>query len=250
MSPDRRAARGTDSGVALVTGGSGALGAAVCRELDAMGYRVAVHYSGNEDGAIAVQKDCANETIVCRADVASWDEVKAMEEFVRERLGPVSVLVNSAAVRIDGLMATQPCAEWHRTIEVNLLGTFHTSRVCVPQMLVQRWGRIVNVVSPIGMAGNAGQTAYAASKAGVVGLTRSLALECGRRGVTVNAVSPGFMESAIVASLPEPTKADLVARAAIRRPIDPAEVAGAVRFLVENAAVTGAVIPVDGGMSS
>ncbi|HEX9994395.1 MAG TPA: SDR family NAD(P)-dependent oxidoreductase [Acidimicrobiales bacterium] len=250
MSPDRRSSRGTGTGVALVTGGSGALGAAVCRELDAMGYRVAIHYAGNEDGAIAVQKDCVNDSVVVRADVASWDEVKAMEELVRERLGPVSVLVNSAAVRLDGLMATQPVAEWQRTIEVNLLGTFHTCRACVPQMLLQRWGRVVNVVSPIGTTGNAGQTAYSASKAGVVGLTKSLALECGRRGVTVNALSPGFMESAMVASLPETTRAELIGRAAIRRVIDPSEVAAAVRFLVESPAVTGTILSVDGGMSS
>lgn len=250
MSPERRVRRGTGTGVALVTGASGALGAAVCRELDAMGYRVAIHYAGNEDAAIAVQKDCVNDSLVCRADVASWDDVKAMEELVREQLGPISVLVNSAAVRLDGLMATQTVEEWHRTIEVNLLGTFHTCRVCIPQMLVQRWGRVINVVSPIGTTGNAGQTAYSASKAGVVGLTRSLALECGRRGVTVNALSPGFMESAMVASLPEDVRTDLINRAAIRRVIDPAEVATAVRFLVESPAVTGAVLPVDGGMAA
>jgi 3-oxoacyl-[acyl-carrier protein] reductase len=250
VSPERRVPRGTGTGVALVTGGSGALGAAVVRELDAMGYRVAIHYAGNEEAALRVQKDCVNDSLVCRADVASWDEVRAMEELVRERLGAVSVLVNSAAVRIDGLMATQPVADWHRTIEVNLLGTFHTCRAVVPQMLFQRWGRVINVVSPIGVTGNAGQTAYSASKAGVVGLTRSLALECGRRGVTVNALSPGFMESAMVASLPESVRTDLIGRAAIRRAIDPAEVAAAVRFLVESPAVTGAVLPVDGGMAA
>lgn len=250
MSPDGRGPRGIGTGVALVTGGSGALGAAVCRELDAMGFSVAIHYAANERGALAVQKDCTNESLACRADVASWDDVKAMEDLVRERLGPVSVLVNTAAVRLDGLMATQTCADWHRTIEVNLLGTFHTCRVCVPHMLTARWGRIVNVVSPIGLTGNAGQTAYAASKAGVVGLTRSLALECGRRGVTANALSPGFMESAMVASVPEVTRKELLGRTAIRRVIDPAEVAAAVRFLVESPAVTGTVLPVDGGMAA
>ncbi len=236
------------SQVALVTGASGALGAAVVRRLDAMGWRVGIHYAANEDGELAVQKDCTNDSVVVQADVARWDEVKAMEELVRERLGPVSVLVNSAAVRIDGLMAGQPVADWHRTVEVNLLGTFHTCRACVPHMLVGRWGRIVNVVSPIGTTGNPGQTAYAASKAAVVGLTRSLAMECGRRGVTVNALSPGFMDSAMVASLPEDVRRELIGRAAIRREIDPAEVAAAVGFLVESPAVTGAVIPVDGGM--
>ena len=240
---------GGASRVALVVGGSGGLGAAVCRALAADGYAVAVHYAAGGDRAEAVAAGCGGPAMTCRADIASWDEVDKMVLDVADALGPVGVLVNAGAVRHDGLLATQPRDEWERTLSVNLLGTFHTCRRVLPEMVVRRWGRIVNVVSPIGFGGNPGQTAYAASKAGVVALTRSLALECGRRGVTANAVSPGFMDTGLVAGLTPAVRDGLVGRSAIRRPVEPGEVAAAVTFAVTNAALTGAVVPVDGGMS-
>lgn len=235
------------SPVALVVGGSGTLGGAVCRALAADGYAVAVHYSAGAERADKVRAECGDEAMTCTADVARWSEVEDMVTQVSDRLGPIGVLVNSGGVRYDGLLATQPRDEWQRTLEVNLLGAFHTCRLVLPGMLERRWGRVVNVVSPIGLSGNPGQTAYAASKAGVVALTRSLALECGRRGITANAVSPGFMDTAMVADLRSDVRDGLIRRSAIRRPIEPDEVAAAVSFVVANAALTGAVIPVDGG---
>ena len=249
MRPDRNDQPDQANRVALVTGGSGALGGAVCRALDRAGYRVAIHYCQGEGAARAVQGQCANPSLVRRADIADWDEVVGMVDQVGEQLGPIGVVVNCAAVRRDGLLATQGRDEWEQTIQVNLLGTFNTCRAVVPQMLVARWGRIVNVVSPVASASNPGQTAYAASKAGVVALTRTLAMECGRRGVTVNAVSPGYMDSAMVAALPQSARDEIVARSALRRAVEPSEVADAVRFLVENPAVTGAVLPVDAGVA-
>jgi 3-oxoacyl-[acyl-carrier protein] reductase len=240
-----------ESRVALVVGGSGALGGAVCRALAGDGFAVGVHYTGGADRAEAVRRDCAAHGVAATtgaADIGSWTEVEKLAGAVTERLGPIGVLVNAGAVRQDGLLATQPRHEWERTVEVNLLGVFHTCRQVLPTMITRRWGRIVNVVSPLAFTGNAGQTAYAAAKAGVVALTRSLALECGRRGVTANAVSPGFMDSALVAELGDDARSGLIARTAIRRPVEPAEVADAVRLVVGNAALTGAVIPVDGGL--
>ena len=240
------------SRVALVIGGSGTLGGAICRSLAEADYAVGVHYTSGADRAEAVRRQCEERGVAATAapaDIASWTEVEKLVDDVAGQLGPIGVLVNSGAVRQDGLLATQPRDEWERTLEVNLLGVFHTCRRVLPDMISRRWGRIVNVVSPIGFGGNPGQTAYAASKAGVVALTRSLALECGRRGVTANAVSPGFMDSALVAGLSDDARSGLIARSAIRRPVEPDEVADAVRFVVANAALTGAVIPVDGGMS-
>jgi 3-oxoacyl-[acyl-carrier protein] reductase len=241
------------SRVALVVGGSGTLGAAVCRTLADAEYAVGVHWTSGADRAEQVRRHCEDRgvrAVTAAADIASWTEVEKLVDEVTSQLGPIGVLVNAAAVRQDGLLATQPREEWERTLEVNLLGVFHTCRQVLPDMVARRWGRIVNVVSPIGLGGNPGQTAYAASKAGVVALTRSLALECGRRGVTANAVSPGFMDSALVAGLRDDVRAGLIARTAIRRPVDPDEVADAVRFVVANAALTGAVIPVDGGLAT
>jgi len=235
------------SPVALVVGGSGALGGAVCRSLSGDGYAVAVHYSTGSEQADKVCSDCTTDTMTCTADIARWDEVETMVGRVTDRLGSIGVLVNTAGVRYDGLLATQPRGEWQRTMDVNLLGVFHTCRLVLPDMIERHWGRIVNVVSPIGLTGNPGQTAYAASKAGVVALTRSLALECGRRGITANAVSPGFMDTAMVSDLSPDTRKGLIRRSAIRRLIEPQEVAAAVSFVVSNAALTGAVVPVDGG---
>lgn len=235
--------------MALVVGGSGALGGAVCRALAIDGYAIAVHCSTGSEQADKVRSDCGTDAMTCTADIARWDEVEAMVGQVNDRLGSIGVLINAAGIRYDGLLATQPRDEWQRTMDVNLLGVFHTCRLVLPDMIERRWGRIVNVVSPIGKSGNPGQTAYAASKAGVVALTRSLALECGRRGITANAVSPGFMDTAMVSDLGADARKSLIRRSAIRRLIEPHEVAAAVSFVVSNAALTGAVVPVDGGHS-
>jgi 3-oxoacyl-[acyl-carrier protein] reductase len=172
-----------------------------------------------------------------------------MVDDVTERLGPVSVVVNSGAVRKDGLMATQSVCEWTETIQVNLLGTFHVIRAVLPGMLQRRWGRVVNVVSPAGLMGSRGQTAYSASKAGVIGLTRSLALECGRRNVTVNALSPGFMETELTRAVPDDIREGYLARTAVRRFATPEEVAAGVELLVDSDYMTGQVLSIDGGLA-
>jgi 3-oxoacyl-[acyl-carrier protein] reductase len=235
--------------VALVTGASGALGSAIAKVLDGKGFRVALHYSSNEEAVRKLQPELTNPSIVVRADVADWDSVKAMEEAVSAGLGPVSVLINSGAVRKDGLMATQSVADWQETIQTNLVGTFHTCRATLPGMLRQRWGRIVNVVSPAGLIGSRGQTAYSASKAGVIGLTRSLALECGKRKVTVNALSPGFMETKLTEQVPDEVRRGFYDRTAIRRFGLPEEIAAGVGLLVDSDYMTGQVLSIDGGIS-
>ncbi|HBF82704.1 MULTISPECIES: SDR family oxidoreductase [Streptomyces] len=242
-------AAGADGRVALVTGASGALGAAVARVLDHRGYRLALHYTSGEDRARKVAAGLSGPSALVRADVADWTATRDMVERVRAELGGISVLVNAGAIRRDGLMVTQSVDDWTRTVAVNLSGTFHTCRAALPDMMRNRWGRIVNVVSPAGLHGSPGQTAYSASKAGVLGMTRSLALECGRFGVTVNALSPGLMATALTEELPAEVGAALVARTAFGRTGTPDEVARGIELLLDADYMTGQVLSIDGGMS-
>jgi 3-oxoacyl-[acyl-carrier protein] reductase len=243
------AAPGTEGRVALVTGASGALGAAVARVLDHRGYRLALHYTRGEDRARKVAAELSGPSALVQADVADWAATRDMVDRVRAELGSISVLVNAGAIRRDGLMVTQSVDDWTRTIAVNLTGTFHTCRAALPDMLRGRWGRVINVVSPAGLLGSRGQTAYSAAKAGVVGMTRSLALECGRFNVTVNALSPGLMATALTEEVPAEVSATLVARTAFGRMGTPDEVARGIELLLDADYMTGQVLSIDGGMS-
>jgi 3-oxoacyl-[acyl-carrier protein] reductase len=239
----------TDGPVALVTGASGALGAAVARVLDDRGYRLALHYTTGADRARKVAAELSRPGAVVQADVADWAATRSMVDQVCAELGDVSVLVNAGAIRRDGLMATQSVEDWTQTISVDLIGTFHTCRAVLPDMVRARWGRIINVVSPAGLIGSRGQTAYSAAKAGVMGMTRSLALECGRYKVTVNALSPGFMASTLTEQVPAEISAALVARTAFGRMGTPGEVARGIELLLDADYMTGQVLCIDGGMS-
>ncbi|MFI9642520.1 3-oxoacyl-ACP reductase family protein [Micromonospora sp. NPDC051925] len=238
-----------DAPVALVTGASGGLGQALAIELDALGCRVAVHYNSSAEQARAVADKLHNDSVVVTGNVASWEEVGALYEQVREQLGPIDVLVNNGAIRRDSLMAMQNPQEWREVIETNLIGTFHTSRVAVPHMLRQRWGRIINVVSPSGLIATAGQTAYSASKAGVIGMTRTLAAECGRRGVTVNALSPGFMITGMTKDLSASVTDAIRGKCPVPRFGTPEEVAHSMRLFLDADYMTGQVLSIDGGVS-
>ncbi|MEV8631406.1 3-oxoacyl-ACP reductase family protein [Streptosporangium sp. NPDC051023] len=235
--------------VALVTGASGGLGQDLAVELDALGCRVAVHYNSSEAQAEAVASKLQNDSMVVGGDVASWEAVTELYKRIRDRLGPVDVLVNNGAIRRDGLMAMQSPEDWKQVIDTNLLGTFHTCRVAVPHMLRRRWGRIINIVSPSGLIATAGQTAYSASKAGVIGLTRTLAAECGRRGVTVNALSPGFMVTAMTRDLPAHVMDNIRDKSPIPRFGTTEEVARGIGFFIDSDYMTGQVVSIDGGVS-
>jgi 3-oxoacyl-[acyl-carrier protein] reductase len=241
--------RAPESPIALVTGASGGLGQALAVELDNLGCRVAIHYNRSDEAAEAVQATLANDSVTVRADIGSWDAVEAMYREIVKRLGAVDIVVNNAAIRKDNLMAMQSPDDWRRVIDTNLMGTFYATRVALPHMLRQRWGRVVNIVSPSGLIATAGQTAYSASKAGVIGLTRTLAAECGRRGVTVNAMSPGFMLTAMTEGLSDKVRDGMLDRLPIPRFTTTGEVAESIRFFLESAYVTGQVVSVDGGIS-
>lgn len=240
--------------VALVTGGSGGIGAATCRALAAAGRTVAIGYGGNRDAAEKLAAELNEgagghdvaEAVAC--DVTDEDAVTAAVARATE-LGPLTAVVNNAGVADDDLLLRLDPARFDRSIEVNLRGAYLVSRAALRPMLRSRRGRIVNVASIVALRGNAGQSAYAASKAGLIGMTKSLAREVARKGVTVNVVAPGFVATAMTDALPDGARDALRDLAPIGRAVEAAEVADAIAFLASPAAaaITGAVLPVDGG---
>ncbi|MFJ4781435.1 SDR family NAD(P)-dependent oxidoreductase [Streptomyces sp. NPDC088762] len=237
------------SPVALVTGASGGLGQALALELDALGCRVAVHYNSSREAAEAVREKLVNPSVLVTGDVGSWEATQALYKEISDGLGPVDVLVNNGAIRKDSLMAMQNPADWAQVIQTNLIGSFHTARASVPYMLRKRWGRVINIVSPSGIIATAGQTAYSASKAGLIGFTRTLAAECGRRGVTVNALSPGFMITGMTNTLPDRVIEGMEDKAPIPRFVTVEEVARSVGLFLDQDCMTGQVISIDSGVS-
>ncbi|GEB52476.1 MULTISPECIES: SDR family NAD(P)-dependent oxidoreductase [Streptomyces] len=235
--------------VALVTGASGGLGQALALELDALGCRVAVHYNRSEAAARAVRDKLRNDATVVTGDVGDYDAVRALYERIADDLGPVDVLVNNGAIRKDALMAMQSPDDWADVIRTNLVGSFHTARVAVGHMLRQRWGRIVNIVSPSGLIATSGQTAYSASKAGLIGFTRTLAAECGRRGVTVNALSPGFMITGMTEGLSDKVKEGMEAKAPVPRFVTVEEVARSMGLFLDQDCMTGQTLSIDSGVT-
>ncbi len=224
----------------LVTGGNRGIGLAVARAFEAAGDRVAVTArSGDVDGLLTV-----------RCDVTSGDDVDAAFARVEEELGPVQVLVANAGITDDQLLLSMKEEAFARVVDTNLVGAYRVARRATSKMIRARQGRIVLISSVVAMTGSAGQTNYAASKAGMIGFARSLAREIGSRNVTVNVVSPGFVETDMTGALPEARRDEIVAQVPLRRLARADEVASAVLYLTSDAAgyVTGAVLPVDGGL--
>jgi 3-oxoacyl-[acyl-carrier protein] reductase len=234
--------------VALVTGGARGIGAAVSRELAAAGARVALNYRSGTEAAEAVAAGIGGVAI--QADVADPQQVAALVERVEGELGPIDVLVANAGITRDTLIVRMSDEEWSDVIETNLRGVFNCCRAVSRGMMKRRAGSIVTLTSVVGLHGNAGQTNYAASKAGIIGFTKSLAKELGVRGVRVNAVAPGYIDTELTNVLPEELRLVILQNTALGRLGEPGDVAGCVRFLCSEEArfVTGAVLQVDGGL--
>jgi 3-oxoacyl-[acyl-carrier protein] reductase len=229
-----------------VTGGSRGIGAAISRELGRAGARVAVNYRGNKEDAEAVADEAGG--IAVQADVSQAEEAKRLIEDVESHLGDVDILVNNAGITRDTLLARMSDEDWEQVLATNLGGPFHTCRAVVRKMLRRRAGAIVNVTSVVGLRGNPGQANYAASKAGLVAMTKTVASEVARRGVTVNAVAPGLIETEMTEGLGD----GLLELVPARRPGTPDDVAACVRFLTSGEAgyVTGVCLTVDGGLTA
>lgn len=239
--------------VALVTGGSRGIGRAVALKLAENGADVAINYAGNtaaaEEVKAAIEK-LGRKAMLVQGSVADTDGVQAIVNQVVKELGRLDILINNAGITRDGLLMRMKEADWDAVLETNLKGVFNCSKAVMRTMMKQKNGRIVNMASVVGEMGNAGQANYAAAKAGVIGFTKSLAKEVASRGITVNAVAPGFIATDMTKVLTDDQKAEMAKTIPLGRAGQPEDVANAVLFLVsdEAAYITGQVLNVDGGM--
>lgn len=239
--------------VALVTGASRGIGRAIALKLAADGCNVVVNYAGSEAAAaetVAKIKELGREAIMVKANVSSVDDVNDMFKTALDTFGQIDILVNNAGITRDNLMMRMKEDEWDDVIDTNLKGVFNCIKAATRPMMKQRSGRIINITSVVGVLGNAGQANYVAAKAGVIGLTKTAARELASRGITVNAVAPGFIATDMTDVLPEDVKANLLTQIPLSRLGQADEIASVVHFLTSDAAayMTGQTLHVDGGM--
>ena len=242
-----------DGKTALVTGASRGIGRAIAIRLASEGAAVAINYAGNVKAAEevkAVIEAAGGRAMLVQADVADSMAVDAMIKAVIEAFGQIDILVNNAGITRDGLLMRMKEEDWDAVINTNLKGIFHCTKAVSKLMMKKRYGRIVNMASVVGLIGNAGQSNYAAAKAGVIGFSKSMARELASRGITVNMVAPGFIDTDMTAVLPDKVREAMVADIPLGKIGTPENVADAVVFLVSDQAsyITGQTINVDGGM--
>ena len=235
---------------ALITGASGGIGGSIARALYAQGAKVAL--SGTrKDPLKALADDLGDRAFIVPCNLSDVDAVKALPQKASEEMGGIDILVNNAGITKDNLFMRMSDDDWHQVIDVNLTSTMHLMKSVMRTMMKQRFGRIINITSIVGVTGNAGQVNYAASKAGMIGMTKSFAQEIATRGITANCIAPGFIETAMTAELPENVIKNMLDAIPQGRMGQADEVAASVAFLASNEAsyITGQTLHVNGGMA-
>jgi len=239
--------------VSLVTGASRGIGKAIALKLSSLGSKVAINYREGEVAANSLVREIVSqgrEAISIKADVADTEAVKAMVQKVNIEWNKIDILVNNAGITRDNLLLRMPDKAWDDVLNTNLRGAYLCTKFALRSMVKQRWGRIISVASIAGLIGNAGQTNYSASKAGIIAFTKSVAREVGSRNITANAVAPGFIKTQMTEILPDAIKESILSMTSLRRFGEPEDVAEVVAFLASDRAnyITGQVISIDGGM--
>lgn len=240
--------------VALVTGASRGIGRAIAMELAAKGAKVIINYAGNQAAAEAVVKeinDQSGEAMAYQCNVNDFDAVKEMIDYIVKEYGGIDILVNNAGITKDNLLLKMSEQDFDSVLDVNLKGCFNTCKHALRPMLKRRGGRIINITSVVGVTGNSGQANYSASKAGVIGFTKSMAKEVAAKGITVNAVAPGFIQTDMTDILSDAVKENILNSLPMKRIGTPQDIANAVCFLASDNAsyITGQVLEVNGGMN-
>jgi 3-oxoacyl-[acyl-carrier protein] reductase len=240
--------------IAVVTGASRGIGRAIAQRLAAEGATVVVNHRASEGQAqevVASIEENGGEAVVMQADVSDFQQAHEMMQKVQKQFGRIDVLVNNAGTTRDTLLMMMKEADWDLVIDTNLKSVFNCCKAVTRGMVRKRSGRIINITSVAGLAGNPGQTNYAASKAGVIGFTKSLAKELGSRSITVNAIAPGFVPTALTNGLPDDLKQTAIEHTPLERFGEPQEIAAAVAFFASDEAgfITGQVLSVDGGLA-
>ena len=236
-----------DGRVALVTGAGSGIGRASAIALAAEGARVAVGYRGNKQGALETVARCEG-AMEFNIDVSSTESVTAAFGEIEQSMGPVEILVNNAGITRDGLLMRMSESAWDEVLDVALKGAFRCTKRALPGMLKGRWGRVISIGSVVGTTGNPGQANYAAAKAGLIGFSKALALEVATKGITVNVVAPGLVETDFVANLSPAARDALMSRIPMGRPASSEETAEAVAFCARAGYLTGQVIGINGGI--
>lgn len=238
---------------ALVTGGSRGIGKAIALELAKQGANVAINYSNNKELAEEVVREIQKynvKSIAVKADVSKEEEVNNMIKSIKEIFGSIDILVNNAGITKDTLLLRMKIEDWQKVIDINLKGTFLCTKAVIRDMMRQKYGKIVNIASVVGITGNAGQANYSASKAGIIGFTKSVAKELAVKNININAIAPGFIQTDMTDELSDSIKAEMLNAIPMKRYGKPEDIANVVAFLCSEKAsyITGQVIHVDGGM--
>jgi len=237
--------------IAVVTGGSRGIGAAIAIGLGREGATVVINYNHSHEEAQAIVTEIeamGSSAIALQADISDAEATKVFIEQVLEQFGRIDILVNNAGITRDKTFRKMSFEEWHKVIDTNLSSVFNTCKIALPSMLEQKYGRIINISSVIGQAGGFGQTNYAAAKAGLIGFSKSLALETARGGVTVNCICPGYIATEMVMAMPENVREAIIAQVPMKKLGAPEEIAKGVIFICESEYMTGQSLNLNGGL--